>query len=133
MGKYRVKVIVAAGAKGEVLKSDSPLSFLGGVDPMTGEVIEEGHPLRGRRVQGKILAIPHGRGSTVGSYVIYSLVSRGLAPVAILMKEMDMIVATGCVLGGVPLAIVRAGVWGQLRDGGLAELDPSSSSLIVSE
>lgn len=133
MRRHKVKVIVAANAKGRILKANSPLSFLGGVDPATGVVVDESHPLCGKTVHGTMLVIPRGKGSTVGSYVLYSLATCNAAPAAIIMKEMDMIVATGCVLGGIPLAIAHAEVWDTLKDGLTAELDPESSSLGVSE
>jgi len=133
MRRHRVKVIVGANAKGRILKADSPLSFLGGVDPATGVVVDESHPLCGKTIRGTILVIPRGKGSTVGSYVLYSLATCNAAPAAIVMKEMDMIVATGCVLGEIPLAIARADVWDALKDGFLTELDPESSSLDVLE
>ena len=58
-------------ARGEVLITKDPLSFLGGVDPHTGVVIENGHELYGKKISDKILVIPSGKGSTVGSYVIF--------------------------------------------------------------
>ena len=55
---------------GELLVSSEPISFLSGVDPETGIVVERGHPLEGRSIAGRVLAFPYGKGSTVGSYVI---------------------------------------------------------------
>ncbi len=133
MKTHRVKTIVAGGAKGKILKSDLPLSFLGGVDPETGRVTEEGHVLRGEIIAGTIFALPHSKGSTVGSYVLYSLVAHGVAPLAILMKKMDMVTATGCVLGEIPLAIVTDKTWSSLRNGGSAELSATSPTLRLSE
>ncbi|MEM2250781.1 MAG: DUF126 domain-containing protein [Candidatus Hadarchaeales archaeon] len=89
-------------AEGEALVSREPLSFYGGVDPKTGIVIEKGHELEGKCVKGKILVFPNGKGSTVGSYVIYALKSNGVAPVAILNKETETIVATGVILADIP-------------------------------
>ncbi len=66
---------------GELLVSSEPISFLSGVDPPeTGIVVEHGHPLEGQSVAGRVLAFPYGKGSTVGSYVIYALKQNGLAP-----------------------------------------------------
>ncbi|MEM1689678.1 MAG: DUF126 domain-containing protein [Candidatus Hadarchaeales archaeon] len=89
-------------AEGEALVSREPLSFYGGVDPKTGIVIEKGHELEGKCVKGKILVFPNGKGSTVGSYVIYALKSNGVAPAAILNKETETIVATGVILADIP-------------------------------
>ncbi len=54
-------------ATGEVIMSHDPLSFLGGVDPQTGNVIDREHELYQKNISGKILVIPSGKGSTVGS------------------------------------------------------------------
>ncbi|TDA32184.1 MAG: hypothetical protein DSO02_05730 [Hadesarchaea archaeon] len=89
-------------ARGEALVSRSPLSFYGGVDPKTGMVVERGHELEGKSVKGKILIFPRGKGSTVGSYVIYALKKNGVAPLAIVNEETEPIVAAGVILADIP-------------------------------
>ena len=94
---------VSAGiARGEALVSRGPISFYGGVDPMTGAVIEKGHELEGRNIKDKVLVFPRGKGSTVGSYVIYGLAKNGVAPRALVNEETETIVATGAILAGIP-------------------------------
>ena len=89
-------------ARGEALVSRSPLSFYGGVDPKTGIVVERGHEFEGKSVKGKILIFPRGKGSTVGSYVIYALKKNGVAPLAIVNEETEPIVAAGVILADIP-------------------------------
>ncbi|MBU7016675.1 MAG: DUF126 domain-containing protein [Theionarchaea archaeon] len=86
----------------EAIVSNEPIGFYGGIDSKTGIVIEKGHPLEGQSVTGKILVFPRGKGSTVGSYVIYGLAKNGVGPVAIVNEETETIVATGVILAGVP-------------------------------
>ena len=100
--KIRGRVIVEGEAEGEVLFTDYPITFYGGVDMKTGEIIQTDHPLRGMSISGKILVFPYGVGSTVGSYVIYGLKKYGKAPKAMVLKEIDTVVATGAVLAGIP-------------------------------
>ena len=88
---------------GELLISSEPISFLSGVDPETGIVVEHGHPLEGQSVAGRVLAFPYGKGSTVGSYVIYALKQNGLAPAAIINTEAEAIIAVGAIIAGVPM------------------------------
>jgi len=90
-------------AEGELLVTTDDLSFLGGVDPETGEIVEEGHDAEGRCVAGKVLAFPRSKGSTVGSYVVYQLKKNGVAPAAILNSESETIVAVGAIISDVPL------------------------------
>ena len=87
---------------GELLKTDAPISFLGGVDPKTGIIIDKSHPLCGTSITGKVLAFPQGKGSTVGSYVLYALARNNTAPKAIINVECETIIATGAVIAGIP-------------------------------
>ena len=89
-------------ASGEALVSTDGISFYGGVEPETGKVVEKGHPLEGQSVTGKILVFPTGKGSTVGSYTIYDMKKRGTAPVAIINKEIETIVAVGAIISEIP-------------------------------
>jgi predicted aconitase with swiveling domain len=89
-------------AEGEVLRSSEPISFYGAVDLETGEFIEEGHELEGETIADRVLAFPRGKGSTVGSYVLYGLANNDVAPAAILNEETETIVATGAILGEIP-------------------------------
>ena len=97
----RGRAIYPGKARGVALVSHEPLSFYGGIDMKTGIVIEREHELEGKSVKDKILIFPQGKGSTVGSYVIYGLKKNGVAPKAIINEEMETIVATGCILAGI--------------------------------
>ena len=88
---------------GELLVSSEPISFLSGVNPETGTVVEQGHPLEGQSIAGRVLAFPYGKGSTVGSYVIYALKQNGLAPAAIINTETEPIIAVGAIIAGIPM------------------------------
>jgi len=98
----RGRMISPGKAEGEAIVSKEPIGFYGGIDAKTGVVIEKGHELEGQSVKGKILVFPQGKGSTVGSYVIYGLKKNGVAPSAIVNQETETIVATGVILAGIP-------------------------------
>ncbi len=97
------KIIVSGNAEGEVLASSEPISFFGGVNPKTGEIIDKGNSICGKSVKGKILVFPTGKGSTVGSYVIYRMKKENSAPAAIIVEEAEPIIVVGCVLAEIPL------------------------------
>jgi hypothetical protein len=99
----RTKGIGHGRAEGSVVLSHMPISFLGGVDASKGCVVEQGSDIMGESFAGKILSFPHGKGSTVGSYVIYQLKKSGTAPAAILNQKAEAIVATGAILSGIPM------------------------------
>ena len=96
------RMISPGKAKGEAIVSTEPIGFYGGIDIKTGVVIEKGHPLEGECIKDKILVFPCGKGSTVGSYVIYGIKKNGVAPAGIINKETETIVATGVILAGIP-------------------------------
>lgn len=96
------RIISPGKTKGEAIVSKEPIGFYGGIDAKTGIVIEKGHPLEGKKVTDKILVFPCGKGSTVGSYVIYGLKKNNVAPAGIINKETETIVATGVILAGIP-------------------------------
>jgi len=96
---------------GEVLLSEAPVSFLGGVSPSDGVLADQ----PGRSVKGRVFAFPRGKGSTVGSYVMMEMRRAGTLPAAIINASAEPIVATGAVMSGVPmvdrvdLSLLRAG------------------------
>jgi len=113
--KLRGRIIKEGAVHGEALVSPEPIGFLGGVDPETGVVVEAGHPLRGQSVAGKILVFPTGKGSTVGSYVLYRLAYKGLAPLGIINAASEAIVAVGAIISNIPM--VDGIDIGQIRTG----------------
>jgi predicted aconitase with swiveling domain len=96
------RIISKGKGEGEALTTTQPISFYGGVDPNTGEVIEKGHELQGKTVKGKILVFPNGKGSTVGSYTLYRMKKNGTAPAAMINKECETIVAVGAIISEIP-------------------------------
>lgn len=108
---------------GKLLVSPAPISFLSGVDPETGIVVEKGHPLEGTSVAGTVLAFPYGKGSTVGSYVLYALTRNGHAPSAIVNTEAEPIIATGAIIGNIPMIDRPAIPLARLRTGTCVTVD----------
>ena len=89
------KIIVTGQAEGVVLKLQAPLSFWGGVNPKTGVIIQADHPDRGTSITNTILALPGLIGSSSSSAVLLELLYKEIAPKAILMAEVDAILALG--------------------------------------
>ncbi|MCX8150485.1 MAG: DUF126 domain-containing protein [Candidatus Bathyarchaeota archaeon] len=96
------RVIYKGKGEGEAIVTTQPISFYGGVDPNTGEVIEKGHELQGKSVKNKILVFPQGKGSTVGSYTLYRLKKNGVAPTGIINSECETIIAVGAIISEIP-------------------------------
>lgn len=101
--KIKCRTIARGIAQGEILLCDDSISFLGNVDPKTGVVVDPGHSIYGECIKDKVLVFPHGKGSTVGSYVIYQLKKNNVSPVAMINIDSEPIVAVGAIISDIPL------------------------------
>jgi predicted aconitase with swiveling domain len=116
---------------GEALVTGDDISFYGGCDPETGEIVEKGHHLEGKSVSGKILVFPSGKGSTVGSYVLYALKKAEKAPLAIVNRVMDPVVAVGCIISEIP-AVDQIDI-GKIKNGQKIEVDADNGVVTLIE
>lgn len=113
--------IVEGYCKAEALVSKKPISFLGGVDPADGKIIEKSHDLCGECIKNKVLCFPHGHGSTVGSYVLYALAKKKLAPKALVNQIADPVVVVGAIITNIPM-VDKIDIT-QIRTGDLLEVN----------
>jgi predicted aconitase with swiveling domain len=95
------RIISKGQVEAEAIVSDAPISFLGGVNE-DGIITDKENELYGQSIKDKIFVFPTGKGSTVGSYVIYGLAKKGILK-GIINKECEPIVATGAILGKIPM------------------------------
>lgn len=115
--------VVAGAVTGPLLVTTEPLSFWGGLDPKTGEVIDRRHELSGQRITNQILALPHGRGSCSASGVLLEAICSGTGPLAIITSRIDPIIGLGAILAEelysrlVPVAVVSGDEFAALRTG----------------
>ena len=127
--------LVEGAAVGPLLYADVGLSFWGGVDPFSGEVIDRHHPLSGECLAGRVLAIPSGRGSCTGSSVLMELISNGHAPAALVLAEADEILNLGVLVArtlfqrSLPVLCIGREAFGQLRGNAFARIDGTHLSL----
>jgi predicted aconitase with swiveling domain len=122
------RAVVAGAAHGRVLHSMEPLSFWGGYDYRTGEVIDRRHPLSGEIAAGCILCLPATRGSSTTTAVLLEAVKAGTAPAAIVTTGVDTffalasIVADELYLLPIPLVALHPQEFALLRTGSSVKL-----------
>ena len=75
------------------------------------------------------MAFPYGKGSTVGSYVLYALSRNGHAPAAIINTEAEAIIATGAIIGKIPMIDRISVPLLQLKDAVLVSVDGDDGSM----
>jgi predicted aconitase with swiveling domain len=132
--RIKGRIISKGVASGEALICKEPISFLGGVNPKTGIVVEKESPIEGKCIAGKVLIFPRGKGSTVGSYVLFELKRNGLAPAAIINDECEVIIAVGAIISGIPaMDRLEKDIFGLLKDGQTVKVDAVNGFVEVKE
>lgn len=127
--------LVPGAAQGALLFADVGLSFWGGVDSATGEVIDRHHPLSGEYLDGCVLAIPSGRGSCTGSSVLMELISNGHAPAALVLAEPDEILTLGVLVAqtiferSLPVLCIGQEAFAALRGRAFARVENTTVSV----
>jgi hypothetical protein len=116
---------VEVRASGPALVLDEPLSFWGGLNPVTGEIVEANHPQRGETVTGRILVMHSGRGSSSSATILAEAIRLGTGPAGIVLGEPDHIIAMGALVAAelyavtVPVAVADRAAFVAIRDGEL--------------
>ena len=124
------KVIVQGKVKGTVLKTTNPINFLGAVDKKTGVIHDQKHDIFEKSIKDSILVFPHGIGSSVGAYTIYSLKSHESAPLAMICKKADLTVASGCALANIPMVVVSKEKFDSIENGKEVEINTESTIIL---
>ncbi|MBS0223235.1 MAG: DUF126 domain-containing protein [Proteobacteria bacterium] len=112
------RTLVSGTAEGATLVLHEALSFSGGVDPRTGKITDRWHPQHGALMEGRILVLPAGRGSSSGSPVLAEVLRLSKGPKAILLREADGILVTGSLVARAlyrtecPVVVVAPESWG---------------------
>jgi len=124
------KILVKGKVEGIILKSETPINFLGTVDKKTGIISDKNHELFEKSIKNLILVFPSGVGSSVGAYTIYSIKSNNSAPLAMICQKADLTVATGCALANIPMVIVSDEEFSSFQNGQKISLDTESENPI---
>lgn len=124
--------IVGGRAEGEALVTHQTISGWGGIDPMTGTIIETRHELRGQSFKDKVLVFPGAKGSSGWSNAFHMTRLTGSAPLAMVFNQMNTKIALGAVVTRVPavtdldqdpLRVIETGDWVVVDgDSGIVEI-----------
>ena len=133
MGKldsiYQARVLFPGEATGKNLILPEPLSLWGGLDPKTGDIIDQRHPSCGENVTGRILVLPFGRGSSSASSILLESVRMGTAPAAIITAETGAILALGAAVAqeiygeSLPILVLLPDAYCRLQNGQLVTIN----------
>ena len=130
------RVLVAGRGAGEALVAGEPLSFWGGYDQRTGEIIDRRHPLSGRIAAGRVLVIPGSRGSSTTSAVFLEAVRLGTAPAAVVTTQVDRFLALASIVADemfatpVPIVMIDPSDHATIRDRQSVQVEPDGSIIV---
>ena len=131
--------IISGVASATALVSTEPISFWGGYDSKTGEIIDRRHPLSGQNARGKILAVPFARGSSTTTAVLLEAMRAGTAPCAIITTTADFFFALASVVADelyghpLPLVAVSEAVFAQMHTGDHIRIDAAGSLHVLTQ
>jgi hypothetical protein len=127
------RAVVAGSARGEALVSADALSFWGGYDFRTGEIIDRRHPLAGIRAAGRVLAVPFSKGSSTTTAVLLEAVRAGTAPAAMLTTGVDAFFALASIVADAmygksfPVLALAADDFARLETGMTVVVEPDGT------
>lgn len=130
------RVLVAGEASAQLLYSDEPLSFWGGYDAATGEIIDRRHQLSGQIAAARVLAIPFTKGSSTTTAVFLEAVRAGAAPAAVLTATPDAFLSLASIVADemygrpVPVIAFAAEDFASLAEGGTATIRQDGTVII---
>ncbi len=130
------RALIRGTAQGEAVVSQEPISFWGGVNPNTGEVIDRRHDRSGAVITGKIFIFPTGKGSSTGSAVLMEGIRNGTAPAAIINYKVDPILALGAIIAEelykktMPIVILTIQDFAMIHEGDILTIQPDGTVLV---
>jgi predicted aconitase with swiveling domain len=131
------RVIIPGQARGQALVSNEPLSFWGGYDWHTGEIIDRRHSLSGSIAKDKILAIPFTRGSSTTTAVLLEAIRAKTAPAAIITTDTDFFFALASVVAEelysspLPLLALSAADFAQLKTDDTVQITRYGTVIVI--
>ena len=134
--KLTGRSLVAGSAEGIALVSKEPLSFWGGIDPRTGEVMDRRHELLGANVAGRVFVFPQGRGSSTSSATLLEIIRAGVAPAAIINLRVEPILALGAIIADelyhqtVPVVVLSEDAFYSIKEGDRVSIAPDGTVMV---
>ena len=134
MGRViQAEPVIPGVANGSALVSSEPLSFWGGYDQHTGEIIDRHHPLSGEIAAGRIMVLPHSRGSSTTTAVLLEALRTGTAPAALLSTGRDTFFALAAVVSNemygisLPVLALDVSTYNEFETGQILGIDPTGA------
>ena len=124
--------IIGGCGEGEALVSHEPICFYL-TDPKTGVVREKTHELAGKNIANKVLIFPSGKASSVVQIDgLFKLASHGLAPRAMIVKDVETVLIVSAFIAKVPLVDrLERNPFETIRNGDFVTVDADKGMVTV--
>jgi hypothetical protein len=98
----------------------------------TGKIVGKDLDIFGENLSNKILIFSEGRGSTVGSNILYGLAIKGLAPKLIITSKVELITISGAIFGDIPMIICQdENIFSEFKNGDLVNINTIDNGLCI--
>lgn len=126
--------IIGGCGEGEALVSHEPICFYL-TDPKTGSVREKDHELAGKSVSGKVLVFPSGKASSVVQIDgLFKLAQHGVAPKALIVKDVETVLVVSAFIVKVPLVDrLEKDPFEVIRTGDFVKVDAEKSTVTITK
>jgi hypothetical protein len=137
--RIRGRAVVSGRAEGAAVVSKQPISFWGGVNARTGEVIDRRHECSGVVITSKVFVFPQGKGSSTSSAVLLEGIRNGTAPAAIVNAKVDPILALGAIVADelyhktIPVVVLSEEDFDKIHEGEHLVIHPDGTIDITSK
>ena len=121
---FKCHVGIGPVIEGEALVAKDNFSARYDLDRIKGVFSRPQHALAGQSYINKILVLHTAKGGVATAWMLYEMVSRGMAPKAILLNAANTILAQGAALAEMPLC-------DRFEDGDITDLIKTGEQLIV--
>ena len=135
--RFHADIVAPGEASGEILKSSEPLSFWGGYNAATGEIVDRRHPLSGQNAAGRVLVVPFTKGSSTTSAILLEAVRNGTAPAAIVSRGRDAFLSLASIVSDemyqkpIPILAASSEDFDRLRSGQTLTIDADGAVTIT--
>ena len=133
----KCRPLVAGYGSGKILATQQNISFWGGVDPLTGMIVDPRHELFDQSITGKVLAFPYGKGSAAAPMVLLELVKQSTAPAAMINIETDPLLVAGPIISKhfygktIPVVAMSRTAFDRLQTGLAAVVDGVKGEVVI--
>lgn len=129
---FPVQQASGSALEAEVLLNPTSFSPRYDLDRVSGSFSRTGHPLKGQKLAGKILACPGVQGGVAGGWAFLAMRGAGVGPAALLFGRTNPVMVQGAVTAGLTIvAGVEPHFFDTVNNGDWLRIDPAAMTVEV--